>query len=179
MLYVVISSLFTVLCCLLQLSFSPCKMVVNQYVSQHLLKQPQNIDVICFSSRLTCFDSSVAYPFLVQGKDFLFFCFYFGAYTQDGEVRISVSVYFPERSMPCIVILTYYHHWSLKYRSSTLRVRLLGRGQKLRRHRRQKGSNSFVKACVQIQCWDSFHPVLLLQTSSFWMPPCLQGIRVV
>lgn len=137
---------FTVLCCFLQLSFSPCKMVVNQYVSQHLLKQPQNIDVICFSSQLTCLDSSVAYPFLVQGKDFLFFCF---------SVSTSGLVPFPGWRSPnfCFCVFPREKHalhchfdllpslvpeiQKLNSEGETSRKRL---GQKLRRHGRQKGS---------------------------------------
>lgn len=118
--------------------------------------------------------------FLSPRKGFSVFLFLLRSlyHSQDGEVRISVSVYFPERSMPCIAILTYYHHWSLKYRSSTLREKLLGRGWKLRRHRRQKGSSTFVRACIQISAGTA-SSCSVLQTSSFWMPPCLQGIRVV
>lgn len=52
--------------------------------------------------------------------------------------------------------------------------------QRLRRQTRpllvwQKGSYSFVKVRMQMQCWHSFHPVLLLMTVSFCMPPCSLG----
>lgn len=49
--------------------------------------------------------------------------------------------------------------------------------QRLRRQIRpllvwQKGSHSLVKVCMQMQWCHSFHPVLLLMTVSFCVPPC-------
>lgn len=133
----------------------------------------------------TCFDSSIANPFLVQGVFLL--PLQSLSHSQDGEeVRISVSVCVSQRSMPCIAIVAYYHHWYTiccpwECRSSTLTVRLLGECWKLRRYIRQllmwqKGSYTFAKACIQLQCWDSFHPVLFFRPHPILLyASCVQG----